>query len=456
VSAYIVIAAIFFALLFFILAVIYPKALVMLIWPVLFCYPHRLTYGLMPMNMGFDDFYIILVFTVIVFRFGIGRFDFPMKAVLGFYFVFLIADLTGLITNPYPSAAQIVLKSALKTIILVLFTWIMSTTLQTERDLRSYMLFFLLSITMASLLAIADYFAVPGAEWFYVASVEQVRYRATGPFISSGGIGNNLVMPIFATISLATLRGRPLLRTLSISSCVIYIGTIMLAISRSGWLGLIVGTLAMALAARRRHITLIAVGVIIVGVVVFFGAYWTAVIGTTTARYFAGGKFTGGVRFEIWRMILKNPYPAMLFFGRGWYASISAWDWPATPHNVYIDIVYLLGLGGTIFFIYLFTRFFRVSGWLRKNDPDPLLQMFSQGIWLGFIAVLGTGITSDPLFQIFTQYSLFFWLSWIWARQEMLAYEGYLVPYAPKGLIYSSDYAEYNQPYETYTDQAFE
>jgi hypothetical protein len=125
-----------------------------------------------------------------------------------------------------------------------------------------------------------------------------------------------------------------------------------------------------------------------------------------------------------------------------------------TPHNLYFDITYLLGLGGTIFFIFLFVRYFRTAGWLRKNDPDPLFQMYAQGLWLGMIAVMGTGIASDPFWNTFSRFGLFFWLSWIWARQEMLAYDGHLVPYPPKELIYAGEYDYQDQPYETYTDQS--
>lgn len=82
--------------------------------------------------------------------------------------------------------------------------------------------------------------------------------------------------------------------------------------------------------------------------------------------------------------------------------------------------------------------------------------MYAQGLWLGMIGLLGAGITADPFWETFSRFSLFFCLSWIWARQEMLAYDGYLVPYLSKALIYVSDDDGYNQPYEIYTDQASE
>lgn len=455
-SGYIVLAAVLTGSLFLILAIVSPKTLVLLIWPVLMCYPHRLVYGLMPLNMGFDDFYIIIVFLVIVFRFGLGKFSFPVKAVLGFYLVFLMADLTGLITVAAPTLPEIVLKNSLKGIIVILFTWIMCTTLQTERDLKYYMFSFLLSMTMASLIAIMDYFEVPGAQWFYILQEGREHYRAAGSFMTPDGVGINLVLPIFIAISLATLQGRVVLRSLSITICVIYAGVVLLSITRTGWLGLIIGVIAMSITAKRKHILILTVGVAIVGFALFFGAYWSGIIEKTITHTFTEQGFESHGRFELWLTILKNPYPAQLLFGRGWHATELYFEGTVTPHNVYFDITYLLGLGGTIFFVFLFTRYFRTSGWLRKNDPDPLFQMCGQGLWLGMIALLGAGITADPFWETFSRFGLFFWLSWLWARQEMLAYDGYLVPYPPKDRIYASDFDYYEQMYETYPDQAFE
>jgi hypothetical protein len=453
---YIVLAAIFFVFLLLMLAVVSPRTLVLFIWPVLMCYPHQLTLGMMPLNMGFDDFYIILVFIVIVFRFGLGRFNFPVKAGLGFYLVFLMADLTGLITVPDPTLAIIVFKTSLKGVIYLLFTWIMATTLKTEKDLRYHMFSFLLSMAAASLIALADYFDISVAQWFYILNPDYTHYRAAGSFMSSDSVGINLVLPFFVAFSLSILQGRAALRLLSIILCIIYIDAQVLSISRSGWVGMIVGMMAMSMVAKRKHIAILAAGVVFAGFILFFGAYWSGIWQSTVQRTFTEHGFESHGRFELWLTILKNPYPALLLFGRGWHANLLYFKGTVTPHCLYFDITYLLGLGGTILFVFLFTRYFRTSNWLRENDPDPFFQMCGQGLWLGMIAVLGTGITADPFWEGFSRYGLFFWLSWLWARQEILAYDDYLVPYPPKEWIYASDSDHYEQMYETYPDQDFE
>ncbi len=452
-SGYIVLSVVLFGLIFLIFAIVSPKTLVLLIWPVLMCYPHKLLLGLMPLNMGLDDFYIILVFLVIVFRFGSGKFNFPVKAMLGFYLVFLMADLTGLITVADPTLPEIILKDSLKGIIFILFTWIMATTLQTEKDLRYYMISFLLSMAAASLIATADYFEISAAQWFYLWDPRRLHFQAVGSFMSPAGVGVNLVLPFFVAFSLASLQGRVALRSLSITLCIIFIGVLLLSNSRSGWLGAIIGFLAMMPTARRKHIVILAAGVILVGFVLFFGAYWSEIVERAIGVTFTERGFESHGRFELWMRLLKSPYPALLLFGRGWHATMVAVG-GATPHCLYLDVTYLLGVGGTIFFAFLFVRYFRTAGWLRKNDPDPLFQMYAQGLWLGMIAVMGAGIAADPFWNLFSRFGLFFWLSWIWARQEMLAYDGHLVPYPPKELIYAGEYDYQGQPYETYTDQS--
>ena len=445
----IVLAAIIVGALLLVLAVVSPKTLVLLIWPVLMCYPHQLTYGMMPLNMGFDDFYIILVFLVIVFRFGLGKFNFPVKAAMGFYLILLTADLTGIITVANPVLPEIVFKDSLKGIIFVLFTFIITTTLQTEKDLRSYMISFLLSMTAASLIAIADYAGVYGTQWFFILQEGRTHYQAVGSFMGPDGVGINLVLPLFLSLSLSVLPGRTALRLLVIILSTIFIGVLLLSNSRSGWLGTIIGFLVMVPTAKRKHIIILIAGVVLVGFILFFGAYWSDIIERAVGVTFTEQGFESHGRFELWLKMLKNPYPAQLFFGRGWQATYWYFDGTVTPHNVYFDITYLLGLGGTIFFVFLFTRYFRTSSWLRKNDPDPLFQMCGQGLWLGMIAILGTGITAEPFWEVFSRYGLFFWLSWLWARQEMLAYDGYLVPYPPKELIYANDSVYYEQMYGT-------
>lgn len=449
-SSFVILAAILFGFLFLTLAIVAPKALVLFIWPFLFCYPHRLTLGLLPLNIGMDDIYIILVFLVVIFRFGFGRLKWPVKAVLAFSFVFFMSNMTGLLTIPSDEMSQDVLKRSLKNIILILFTWNMSNTMETERDLQLHMVVFLLSVAAASLIAIADFLGVEAATWFHAMTEARYHYRARGPFLAPDGVGANILLPVFVSISLASLRGRSLLRSLAICLCVIYLGAVLLASSRSGWLGLIIGTMAMSLTVRRKHTVILAVGLVLGGFVLFFGGYWAETVVVSITGTFTEVGFSSHYRFEIWTKLLRNPYPAMLFFGRG--MKVTGIILNVTPHSLYFDIIHLLGLGGTILFACLFFRYLRICGWLRKHDPDPLFQMYAQGFWLGFIAVLGFGISADPFWEMLSRYGLFFWLSWLWARQEMLAYEGYLVPYLPKELICSSDYGYYDQPYETYAE----
>lgn len=449
--SYLILLIVFHFFLVAILALVYPKALALLLWPVLLCYPHGLAYGLMPLNMGIDDFYIILVSLVVLFRFGLGKVDFPVKAALVFHFIFLIADLTGFwtVADVLP---EIVLKSSLKGIIIILFTWIMSATMQTEKDLKLHMLFFLLSIIIASVIAIIDYFNIPLAQWFYIWEVGRIHFRAVGSFMSPAGIGTNVIVPIFIGISLASLQGKVILRFFLITMCVVLLGATVLAASRSGWLGLVAGVMAMLFVAKRRHIAAISVFVVIMVFLLFFGTYWSEIWTHSIEKTFTEHGFESHGRFELWLTLLKNPYPALLFCGRGWNATFIFFERMVTPHNVFFDIIFLLGLGGIIYFSFLFVRYFRMSNWLRKNDPDPLFQMYSQGLWLGMIGLLGAGITADPFFEMFTRYGLFFWLSWMWARQEMLACWDYAVPYPPKGAVYTSDYNYYDYPVETYTN----
>ena len=420
---------------FIILAVVYPKVLVYLIWPVLFLYPHRLTIGMLPFNIGFDDLFIVAVFLVIVVRFGVDQIDFSVKAALAFFLVLLLANLSWLLANYGPDQITRTLKVGLKGVVFVLATWSFSRTLDSEQDLKRHMYAFLVGVAGGCVTALLDSSSFPIGDWFWVPGHEREHYRATGAFLSPAGVGTNILLPAFIAGSLASRPGAFMSRVFMVSLCVLYTGTVLLAQSRSAWLGGVIGLFVMTFTVHRKVFAYITLAVVAAGFVLFFGDYYSDIVQDAIASVFTPGGISTHGRLEMWRSILDNPYLALLIFGYGQDAAISYLG--GLPHSGYFDVFYTLGLGGTIYFFVVMWKTMRTSNWLRKQDPNPFFYMSSQGIWLGLIGTLGLAVTADPVYDSFWRYGFFFWIAWLWARQKQLEKNGYEIPYPTKGGVYS-------------------
>ena len=419
-----------------------PKWLALTLWPVIMVYPHAVTYGKMPMNVGIDDLYISLVFVVLTIRLGFPRFSFPLKAAIIFYFILLISNLTGVLVAP-TNITQRVLKESIKSLVFIMFTWTMLISIRDEKDIQLHVMSFIISVTVASLIAVADHFGALFAQLFYIVEEEKLHFRAYGPFLSPGGIGLTTMMPIFISFTGFAIIGKYFYKTLLMFGAGIIGTALFVSGSRSGWIGFSLGLLAMFVTTRRRIILFVAGCLVVVAAVYFLpaGAIERVVRINIERTLYGIGAGTAG-RLGRWLDYAKHPYLGMLLCGRGIIASQAlGFD---TPHNGYLDIVFLFGLGGIIYFGVIMRRLFRLSRWLAKNDFDPLFSVLGQGIFIGMVGWLGVAVAADPPLNTFWRYSFFFTISLLWSRQEILQAMGMFVPYPSKHVHVRGELDEYS------------
>jgi hypothetical protein len=441
------IGAIFFAS----VLVIAPKWLALSLWPVLMVYPHALTFGMLPLNIGFDDLYITLVFVALMIRLGFPKFSFPLKVVLVFYLILLISDLTGIVTTPIDITKN-VFRASLKNLGLIMFTLVILTSVRKEKDIYRHIVSFIVSMIAASAVAIIDYFNVPFARLFYLVQEGELHFRATGSFLSPGGLGVATQIPLFISIVGLTVKSKYFHKVLFGVGAVVIGLALFFSGTRSGWVGLFLGLFVMFFTTRRKIVLIIA-GILVVLIASYsIGArVRQEVIRMNVERtIYPAGSITAS-RYELLVDYLKHPYLGMLFCGRGEVATFAIRA--DMPHNGYLDAIFLYGLGGALFFGITLYRLTRLSKWLAVNDYDSLLSVIAQGIFIGIIGWFGVAMTSDILFNTFWRYTFLFLISLLWSRQEMLQGIGMLVPYLSKHVYIGEEPYEYaNEDY--YSDYA--
>jgi len=212
-------ALIVVAILLLVAILVEPKIGAVLVWPIVFLYPHlymqRL--NLLPWNMGIDDLFICVFFLIVVVRSNILgrtrlRFGLAGIGVTTYFIIWTVANLSGWSMMPELLPVQIV-KEILKCVIFVLFTYCLVHTIDTVRDLRRVVYVFVIVLTLAGMTAILhqlmpQYFIIftsekLEAQWWYGGVVT----RAMGSLVNHN-IGSVLLGMVFLFVT-CMLRSQP-------------------------------------------------------------------------------------------------------------------------------------------------------------------------------------------------------------------------------------------------------
>lgn len=392
-----------------ILGVMRPRLLVYLMWPVVLAYPHRLTYGKLPMNAGFDDLFILAT-AACWFVFGkpksVGRIGILALLFLGIY---VLGEMSGFLLSG-GGLVSASLKSILKMSVKVAFCLVIVSSISKTSDARGLFLSFAIGMCMAALVAMADWAKVPWAKWFYVVASEEqeiLRFRACGAFISPGAAGYNLGLATILVGHFVVHRGAAVTRALSLGACVLLLGTMIAAGSRTAFVSMAAVMMTMLVLSRHRFLV---AGCILLAVVTFAAlpSYRAAVnqmISRTTEQSSSEQGLVGGSgRGRAIISALKSAGPEILFAGmgetqfaaRGWYA-----------HNGFVSFFVAFGLIGLTWLLFMFYFIWSDSRRVRMLDQSPFAEAFTDSAprWILFSCL--SCLTSDPTLNVFWQFQLF-------------------------------------------------
>jgi O-antigen ligase len=336
---------------------------------------------------------------------------------------FLVLAFVGASALSVPQAI-VGLKSAAQSffdlLVIPAMLYVLARCLITSReDLRSVMIALTIVGFYFSVLAIRE--QITGDVWFY-PEARSVQYTASIRRVVAL-LGNPAYIAV--TISMAIPWAWYLLLTarrhrLALLAIVLtMMAGVFFCMNRSGWVGLILSLLIMALLVPRFRPYF--VGMLILAVMAV-ASYW-AVIATSAAvreRLQAQGPID--YRRETWaialRMIRDNP-----FFGIGYenfphiYSQYGVWDVylraTPTPHNTFFWVVLMGGLVALIpYVLMLATMFFSALGvYLRgyldaakTDEQEPISRQTGADLAAVFIASMAAVLAPSLVMDIFQGY----------------------------------------------------
>ena len=111
----------------------------LLLWPVLLCYPHAIMKDLLPLNVGFDDLFVTFVFVAVVTRcVASGQLRFGRWGLLvsTFWLIYMSSNVFGMIYTNIEEAMVFVAKDTIKQISVLMIALAVLNGIQEANQIR--------------------------------------------------------------------------------------------------------------------------------------------------------------------------------------------------------------------------------------------------------------------------------------------------------------------------------
>ncbi|MGB7583130.1 MAG: hypothetical protein WBL85_11870 [Sedimentisphaerales bacterium] len=396
--------------------VIRPKLGMVLLWPLLFMYPHYYMWQqLLPLNIGFDDLFICMMFLIVLIRrnmmtLGHFRFGYPFWSALVFIFVLLISNV-----NSYfmiKAGGEEILKQTLKGFITLFLVYSYLNIIDDFEDLKTLVFAFCFFSGIGAVLVILqNYF--PGPMQIFVSETEVRRAwelgekaRPSGAFLNANnaavvlGVGG---LMIASTMKLPALYFRKWVRILVLIP--IILGVIVTR-SRSGFLCLIIPLAVMAVFGKtKRYIWLIIIGGVII---VLLAPTLTSALFERFGQHSVGegAGFWAPIKFrfdEVVRM-WNSATLRRTIFGQNAIADTALGE--LAPHNAYLGLPLVYGLLGTIWEIAFFVLLFVKSGQMKRSSCTAISVLGGAIRW-SLLSIALYGIVGAFFESYYIRYVLF-------------------------------------------------
>jgi hypothetical protein len=402
-------------------ALVRPKWGVALIWPAMWLYPNTALYGTLPLNVRFDDLWIVFMFGLAIF-YARGR---GGSALLWLASVWVLSCILGDFMGFFVTGGigwQGIVKSGLKSLYVPMTVYILTVFLEDERDVLNHLKALGLAGSAAGILGIAmvylpgplSAFLIPEARIIgfeivtaleMVESHEIITRRAQGAL---GTFGLAMVMMTVTVTALCMLVYHPRQRVRVFFGFMA--GICLVGLSYTAMRGAIAGLLAAvlwALVFTRRRGILLGISVLGAALLVVQGGLFQRVLLRVTGEVGARmAPLTEGFfrRFAIWQTFVENFSPIYLFTGMGMTSVLQVAK--ATAHNTYLGAFVYGGLLGVVIMILTIARAWGLGRWLRMCS-DAFSQGLGVAVTMGLVAFMVFGISNEIL-QRPTSMQLFF------------------------------------------------
>ena len=397
------------------------KGLAYLMWPVILAYPHRLTLGVLPLNAGFDDVYVLAALLCLLIRGVKLRFGWVVGMACAMLGIVILGELTSiLLVGGSSFAVSGALKTILKMTVRVALVVVVYSAMEDEKDYSRMLVSYAIGMFLACFIAMADWKDMDWAQWFFVIMTEEealTRYRAAGSFLTPDGLGINVAIALIIIGQFIVYRSKRTTKIAALLFCVLFLGALIGSGSRTGALSVVVTVLVMIMFWKRR-VPVLACFVLAMIVFLSLPTYRAAVYDmlerTTSQSQVEGGILVGSGRLNNMISCFKTDGgPWTLFCGsglthfslRGGYA-----------HNAVVSTLIVRGLFGLVWYVAFFRRIFKQSFFLKRHAPSGVAHNFSVGVLWALMATFVASLTSDPPLNPFWQIGIL----WIGAMQAAM------------------------------------
>lgn len=394
-----------------------PKLGVVLLWPILFLYPHYLMFEsqVMPLNIGIDDLFICFIFLVVLFRRNLAG-GIPMKFGFAFWVtvVFFILLVTSNLYSYFLVRVEFeeFIKDILKGIITILLAYSLVNSIDDQDDLKRVVFVFCFSAGLGAIIMILQQF-FPGPFMIFTTPyyVYGLEYGAdpspVGAFMNKNNAAVVLGTASLITVCMLRIRGKYFTKKIRFMFLGIMVVAILLTRSRSGFLCLVIPLMMMGFIGQNKGY---AIMFMIVGLIIFIalpefrGALFERFTGDGTETYNVGiiepilMRFHGV--FELW----ANITPGRLLFGQR--NLVDTMLGLPTAHNAYFGIPLNYGIGGTVWMIALVTILLRKANFM-KRQPDIVISLVGLSIRWCLVVFALYSIVGGVLGNFYIRYSLF-------------------------------------------------
>ncbi len=437
----------------FVILFIRPKWGSFVAWFILFTYPHSWWYhhSFLPLNIGIDDLYCILLFLVVLARRNILagvplRFGYGLGVISSFIVIATIANLSGM-ADGVAGDRLIYIKDTLKLGVYWCLFYSIVHCIDDDLDLRRQFTFFAGAAVLGALLVILHYYyPVRMMPWSNPQIVAErgisFEGRATGPFLNANGAACVLTCCLALVITALRLQERWRSKCWIFGYAAILLVGILVTKSRSGLLALVGLIFLMAIIGQNKKVAFsiilsgLVIAILFTGVRQMYSERVAQVYDPTGGTW---GKNVAG-RFDTWKAYFETATAKTYVFGQGPRQGTIVNG--SEPHSAYVGLVTIYGFGGILWAILALKGFIkRVLA--TRRAVNPILSIVGAGCLWGLVAWGIYAGASDALSSQYPRFLLFYFVVLIDRAAQLQRQEEWDLAY---GNITEYELEDHNSP----------
>lgn len=387
-------------------AYLYPRLGAYSMWFAVWMYPIGILHGILPLNIRFDDLWVVSVFFCSILspnRSYVLRDKKMIYIAVLWFTAYLLGNLVGLSTgagSEWRSIIKMIGKAAYVPMIAV----ILKNTIHSKEDVIRHLKAILIAGVGAALIGILQTYrpllvmAWEIPSYLYVGGLaEKVTVgeleRRGGGALGIIYLAVTCMVLIIVALRLWANRNRIGLRVLGAISVFIMVVGLAVTVTRSVIGATFIGVLHSLVYHRKRFLL-----IFIIGCVTILILTQTNIYEKVQARFEGRvGEVRGAyqIRSEIWKRYIRNPSVHYLLFGRGMIPEMQRLY--ETVHNGYIAAFAYMGSFGAIIIVYLMVTLWKIGKRLKTLAWDPFAVSMGEIIGAIIMATLFVNMFGEHL-----------------------------------------------------------